>query len=365
MGSPRCQPFSIRKSICQKHGPHFLSTLRLPACILAVLLQPSISAAQAFRVTDLGTFAGGSVSQGQALTNCGQVVGYARFADFDAHGFLWDQERGLHDLGAIAPQHNFSVAQAINSSGVVAGYSTFDYPPNLDSHAVLWMNGGIFDLGTLPGSNDAQAMGINDRGEVVGFSVPHAFLWTAQTGMEDLGALPGGYSQALAINNREQVTGFSNNARGNWQAFVWTRSGGMQALPYRTSRDDSASGNAINAKGEIAGASGGGFTSIAVMWHADHQTVETLGVLPGQGWSAAFAINDHSEVVGWSGFVAFLWTHKNGMQILNDLIPKNSGWTLSLPIGINDRGQITGQGTINGQQHGFLLTPVGETPGCE
>jgi probable HAF family extracellular repeat protein len=46
------------------------------------------------------------------------------------------------------------------------------------------------------------------------------------------------------------------------------------------------------------------------------------------------------------------------MQNLNDLIPSNSGWSLSLPTGINSRGQITGQGTINGEQHAFLLTPV-------
>jgi len=46
------------------------------------------------------------------------------------------------------------------------------------------------------------------------------------------------------------------------------------------------------------------------------------------------------------------------MQDLNNLIPPNSGWSLSVAYAINKSGQITGQGTINGEQHGFLLTPV-------
>jgi probable HAF family extracellular repeat protein len=109
------------------------------------------------------------------------------------------------------------VAQAINAFGIVAGYSTYNYPPYPTSHAVLWVFGHIFDLG----GNNAQAMGINDLGDVVGFSVPHAFLWTIFEGMRDLGNLPGGYySQALAINSRDEVVGFSNAADGNWHGFV-------------------------------------------------------------------------------------------------------------------------------------------------
>jgi len=36
------------------------------------------------------------------------------------------------------------------------------------------------------------------------------------------------------------------------------------------------------------------------------------------------------------------------MQDLNALIPANSGWTLNWAFAINDNGQITGSGTING-----------------
>jgi len=334
------------------------ATIRIATLISTLVLLAPFKAAQTYEVTDLGTFPGGTVSQGQALSDRGDVVGYARFADYNAHGFFWTEKTGLLDLGAIPPQSNFSVAQAINSHGIVAGYSTYDYPPLLNELAVLWIEGRIQDLGTLPGSDISEAMAMNDRGDVVGFSVPNAFLWTRKDGMQDLGTLPGGYySQALAISPRSEVVGFSNASDGNWHAFLWTESEGMQALPYLSSGDSSASANGINRHGQIVGGSGNFYSgNFAVLWHRrDH--VENLGVLPGEGWSTAFAINGRGQVVGWSGFRAFMWSRDEGMRDLNDLIPSNSGWFLSLATAINERGQITGQGSINGQSHTFLLTP--------
>ena len=52
-----------------------------------------------------------------------------------------------------------------------------------------------------------------------------------------------------------------------------------------------------------------------------------------------------------------IWTQKGGMKDLNNLIPPNSGWVLVLANSINNSGQITGYGTINGENHAFLLTP--------
>jgi probable HAF family extracellular repeat protein len=46
------------------------------------------------------------------------------------------------------------------------------------------------------------------------------------------------------------------------------------------------------------------------------------------------------------------------MQDLNSLIPAGSGWVLNDAYGINERGQIVGDGTINGQSLAFLLTPA-------
>ncbi len=73
-----------------------------------------------------------------------------------------------------------------------------------------------------------KAGAINDRGEVAGFSsVPgdssvHPFLWTAATGMQDLGPLGTDFlADPAGINNSTQVVGGSCDISGNCRAFFW------------------------------------------------------------------------------------------------------------------------------------------------
>jgi hypothetical protein len=69
--------------------------------------------------------------------------------------------------------------------------------------------------------------------------------------------------------------------------------------------------------------------------------------------------------VGWASYPdgnhGFIWSQAAGVHDLNHLIGANSGWTIQTANAINDHGQITGDGMINGELHGFLLTPVGES----
>jgi len=52
------------------------------------------------------------------------------------------------------------------------------------THAFLYENGAMIDLGTLPGGNFSEANAINNHGQVVGDSssaaspFSHATLWT-------------------------------------------------------------------------------------------------------------------------------------------------------------------------------------------
>jgi probable HAF family extracellular repeat protein len=96
-------------------------------------------------------------------------------------------------------------------------------------HAVLWDNGSVTSLGGLGGSM-GKAGAINDRGEVAGFSsLPgdssvHSFLWTQQTGIQDLGALGSDYlGDPAGINNNTQVVGGSCDVSGNCRAFLWEK----------------------------------------------------------------------------------------------------------------------------------------------
>ena len=98
----------------------------------------------------------------------------------------------------------------------------------LSFHATLWSDGATIDLGTLPGGTLSMATGINDRGDIVGWSTyggtgySHAFLWSDGV-MIDLGTLGGTTSQANDINNHGVIVGWSYTADNvNYEATVWT-----------------------------------------------------------------------------------------------------------------------------------------------
>src|SRR5713101_554943 len=89
------------------------------------------------------------------------------------------------------------------------------------------------DLGRLGGSSYAYA--INNAGQVVGCYESgagnfQAFLWTESGGMQDLGTLGGGSSAASGINSEGQVVGWSVTSAGDAHAFLWTAATGMRDL---------------------------------------------------------------------------------------------------------------------------------------
>ena len=86
---------------------------------------------------------------------------------------------------------------AINDVTQVTG--TSDVAGDLTSHAFLWQNGVMQDLGTLPGDYYSVGYSINNLGQIVGQSCDvnrncRAFLWSKGT-MTDLNTLVGANQQ--------------------------------------------------------------------------------------------------------------------------------------------------------------------------
>jgi probable HAF family extracellular repeat protein len=111
---------------------------------------------------------------------------------------VWGPRYGeIHELPPY-PSDTVGGATAINDKGQVVGASGTCGPPGFFSeydHALLWQNGRAINLGSLGGQHDNVAAAINDNGQVVGGSdlpgdtTTHAFLW--QDGvMTDLGTPP-------------------------------------------------------------------------------------------------------------------------------------------------------------------------------
>ncbi len=149
-----------------------------------------------------------------------------------------DIERKLPPLKADWVAYGFT----INDHGEVVGASgpcsTVGLPPfainfTTASHAVLWgKDGAMTDLGGLGGGRDI-ASSINNRGQVVGGGLlreggpPHVWVWTRQTGIVDYGAFPGAAATVVGcchtINDRGEIVGFSvepDNPYG-MRALIW------------------------------------------------------------------------------------------------------------------------------------------------
>lgn len=342
------------------------------------LLLGVLASAQTYKITDLGVLPGDTSSLSSWVNSVGQVVGCSDTSSGSAfpcqgtntgHAFLWTSASGLQDLGTL-PGGTFSTADGINDSGQAVGWSTTN-GQNVP-HGFRWTQAqGMTDLGTLSGGTYSYAIAITKNGVICGYSdsgssngVGDAVVWTPANKIMDLGSLPGGplFNEALTINDHYQIAGAALYQSGNFQAFYWTPSSSLKPLPTFPGATNSAAGG-NNLAGVIVGSSNSGTNSngIAVAWDTKLK-IHTLGTLPGDASSFASYINDLDEAVGASANSsgtsrAVIWTKSGGIKDLNKLIPPNSGWNLIFAIQINNAGQITGYGTINGENHAFLLTP--------
>lgn len=171
-------------------------------------------------MTELPALPGDTGSYAAAVNGRGDIVGgsvIGTVGEFRYTPVLWRKGRPIPLASSPAAGEGAS-ATAINNRGQVAGNASVAG----STHAVLWQNGTVRDLGTLPGDELSFCNDINDRGQIVGTSgvqpnFYHAVLWEAGV-VIDLGALPGdNASGAFGINNRGQVVGYSGDHAVVWQ----------------------------------------------------------------------------------------------------------------------------------------------------
>lgn len=336
----------------------FLCIVGIPA--FAVTAAPTV-AAPAITVTDVGQPMGSLFSFGGGISDSGTVVGSSVFSDkLRGYAFINGVRTDLGTLGGSS-----STAVAVNLYDQVVGNST---TTDGSLHSYIWSaSTGMTDLGSLSGGGGHVDVGsINDYGQVVGVSdvadssgiAWHAFLWTSSGGMEDLGILPGGgdFSAASGINNLGQVVGLATTSAGFGHAFLYSN-GTMSDLGTLGGATSGALD--INDGGVVVGvADTATGDQHAFMWR--NGAMSDLGTLGGT-FSKAFSVNNRGMVVGESTTAsgethAFMW-YKGVMTDLTNLVGTSTSYLTSVR-GINSSGQMAGSAAFATGFHGCLISGV-------
>ena len=365
-------------------------------------------------VIDLGTFPGAMFSQAFGLSRSGHVGGFAATADGNLHAFLWTRHKGLQDLGTLGGSNSFAggpndkdeVPLAAETSATDPNFESFcGFPTGHICLAAVWRHGVMIPLPNLKRDgftgNNGQAVGINNRSQLVGFAetgvldptcstaTPHqserfaAVLWDTEGKAHELRPLEGDtVSFGLTINNLGQAAGSSGTCATTPllpleigpHAVLWERDGtpiDLGSLSAGTTFNTAAS---LNDLGQVVGgASTAGNQSIHTYLWITGSGMRDLGTLGNDVASipgGMGGINNRGQVVGQScdanpltaqtppNCRAYLW-EAGKMSDLNSLVPRDSPLQLVFGFGINDAGEIAGYGIEKGTGdiHGFLLIP--------
>ena len=180
---------------------------------------------------------------------------------------------------------------------------------------------------------------------------------------------PDGFVQG--INDRGQAVGSSGTCTNiAMHAVLWENDTAFQLPDLGRTGSDAY---AINDHSQIVGyvQSPDGTTIFAAIWQ--NGGVTNLRTLPGDFAAFATGINNRGQVVGSTFDSTFSWSRgfiwQDGvMTDLNKLISKDTNLFIIAASNINERGQISGMATVltgpdKGKIHAILATPINESVG--
>jgi len=329
--------------------------------------RPHIVSTDCWEIHSLGTL-GGSYSFARDLNNSGQVVGDAEteprifdnadppipqmrpfisapnggpLAEIFGTGKFWGDARAVNDAGQVVGATTSGSSHPISYAtepGSLAAHPTLDFTFVSDINSV---GQSVFDryqynvssvIGTYLGTDlvkitptdwpaeqdgpELNAVALNDHAQVAVNDGTFGYRWSIGEGMINL--TPDATSSVVSdINNAAQIIG------------TLVRDGAQQAF----------------------------------VTHRYSTALIMLGA-PGDG-NVPTGINSYGQIVGTAlfngakhGYVTTPWNvHRTiDLDVLREVT--RDAWSQLAPVAINDRGQIAGTGSINGEDRAFLLTPL-------
>ena len=326
----------------------------------------------------------------------------------------------IYDIGVVDIGDTFSQGFGVSRAGIAVGRSI----RNDGSHAFSWtVNGGIVALPDLAGRSYCVSNSANDSSGIVGTAATTVFgsgrlpvIW--QNGVVSQLPLPVGQTlgDANSVNASNVAVG-SVNAGSDQRGVVY--SGGIATIITQTTPDGSyfLTAFGINDSGRVVGQGIDpvhAARNVGIVYDIGQSMAFDVGALPGMNGALAFGVSNTGYVVGSSMFnqgagLPFIWSDQGGMVAiplaadtslgqaegvnssgwvvgtdggafavpflydgtntyrLQDLIPANSGWDLSMntsssAMAISENNIIVGTGVHNGETHAYAMVPATPTP---
>lgn len=302
-------------------------------------------------VVDLGTL-GGNYSFARDINNSGAIAGEAKTEEGHTHAFIW-QDGVMQDLGTL-PGQEFSMANGMNNLGEVVGYGRGKTTSGV-TKAILWeADGKAVHLPNLMGQSYSQGSEINDKGEVAGVSGTKAVKWINRKAVA-LPSLGGEYSIALSINNSSWVVGNSLTKEGEVHAVLWRDD---EAIDLGTLGGRFSTANAINDEGQIVGSSETETGEIhAFVWQDGVMKDLGAGMIRGLNGSGLFAgespLGDASTAILWKPATKRLESIDNA--VYSSAFAINDG---GLAVGVSElKAENDAEGGAAGIFHATLWRP--------
>lgn len=231
---------------------NFYKKSLIPGKTVAEMSRYSVADNEWIALGNLGNVVDVSSGSGYYVSGNGKiVVGLSYAADNSAHGFAWNEDEGIIDLGSMYQGRN-ARANSVNYDGsIVVGWQDFNGPWK----SAVWLknpDGGYYPNKFLlidPNGNSedqmnqlGEATSVSADGNWIGgagdFAFPNAWIWNEDEGLIDLGnmGLDEATGRVTAINEDGSiVVGYYKSGGGPWDPvvytpFIWTLESGIADL---------------------------------------------------------------------------------------------------------------------------------------